>query len=255
MNLRKFIPLAIPLLIFSCAAPMALDQAGNVRYSQTSSTLITEGQKQFAAYKAAKPVSTNASYRAQVNRVAAKLTRVIQLPNAHWEFVVFDDPTPNAFALPGGKVGVNTGIFKVARNDAQLATVLAHEIGHVTSNHAGQRLQRQQTIGLGAAILGAALGGENAESTQQMAGTVGNLAFGLPFSRQQELEADRIGTIFMARAGYNPNEAVTLWQQFAAYNNARSSQTAAFLRTHPLNETRIASLRQFMPTAMRQYQR
>ncbi len=253
MKLRRFLPLALPLAILSCAAPSALGPDGNVQVRSSSPALISQGTQAFNAMKAKKRISTNSRYRNQVDRVASRLTRVINLPNAQWEFVVFEDATPNAFALPGGKVGINTGMFQITQNEAGLATVLAHEIAHVTSNHADARIKNQQTIGLGAAVLGSLLGGESASSATQLLGGAGNIAFGLTFSRSQELEADRIGALFMARAGYNPNEAIAMWERFAAYNNARGSQGAEFLRTHPLNETRISALRDFLPTAQQAY--
>jgi predicted Zn-dependent protease len=252
-KLRRSLPLLIPIAILSCAAPSALDQSGNVEVRPSSTSLINQGSEAFQAMKAKQPISTNSSYRSQVNRVASRLTRVINLPNAQWEFVVFQDETPNAFALPGGKVGINSGLFGITQNDAGLATVLAHEIAHVTSNHADARIKRQSTIGVGAALLGSVLGGENADSATQILNTGGNIAFGLTFSRSQELEADRIGTLFMSRAGYDPSEAIAMWQRFAAYNNAQGSQGAEFLRTHPLNETRINALRDFLPVAQQQY--
>ncbi len=253
MNIRRYLPLALPVMILSCAVPSAVGPNGNVQIRQSSSALIREGHQAFSKIKSQKKISTNSRYRSQVNRVSSRLTRVINLPSAQWEFVVFEDPTPNAFALPGGKVGVNSGLFRITQNDAGLATVLAHEIAHVTSNHADARIKRQQSIGLGAALLGAVVGGENPESVTRMANMGGQLLVGLPFSRGQELEADRIGSLFMARAGYNPSEAVSMWQRFAAYNHARGSQGAEFLRTHPLNETRINALRNFLPIAHRAY--
>lgn len=253
MHIRRYIPLLIPIAILSCAAPPAFDQNGNVQIRQSSPTLVTQGQQAFNEIKRTTPISSNGNYRAQVDRVATRLTRAINLPNARWEFVVFQDNTPNAFALPGGKVGVNSGLFAITQSDAGLATVLAHEIAHVTSNHADARIRNQSTIGLGASVLGAIIGGESADTATRALSGVGNVAFGLTFSRAQELEADRIGTIFMARAGYDPEEAVAMWQRFAAYNNAQGSQGAEFLRTHPLNETRIAALRDFMPVAKREF--
>lgn len=253
MPIRRYLPLLVPIAVLSCAAPAAFDQNGNVQIRPSSPTLINQGEEAFTALKRQKTISTNASYRNQVNRVASRLTQVINLPNANWEFVVFQDSTPNAFALPGGKVGIHTGLFAITQNDAGLATVLAHEIAHVTSNHADARIRNQSTIGIGAAVLGSILGGESADTATRALSGVGNVAFGLTFSRSQELEADRIGTLFMARAGYNPEEAIAMWQRFAAYNNARGSQGAEFLRTHPLNETRIAALRDFLPVAQRQY--
>ena len=253
MKLRSYLPLAFPLVILSCAAPSALGPDGNVQIRQSSPELVSKGSQLFTQMKSEKKISTNGTYRAQVSRVAARLTRVISLPNAQWEFVVFEDPTPNAFALPGGKVGINTGMFQITQNDAGLATVLAHEIAHVTSNHADARIRNQNYIGTGAAVLGSLLGGNSAQGATQLLSGAGNVAFGLTFSRSQELEADRIGTLFMSKASYNPEEAISMWQRFADYNNANGSQGAEFLRTHPLNETRISALREFLPTAQRAY--
>lgn len=257
MNFRRYLPLALPLAILSCAAPSALGPNGAVQIRQSSPTLVSEGAQAFNELKSQKKISTNSSYRSQVDRVSSRLTRVINLPNAQWEFVVFDNATPNAFALPGGKVGINTGLFQITQNDAGLATVLAHEIAHVTSNHADARLKNQSSIGLGAglggAIIGGLLGGQSTEAATQLLSGVSNIAFGLTFSRSQELEADRIGVLFMARAGYDPNQSIAMWQRFADYNNARGNQGAEFLRTHPLNETRINSLREFLPTALNEY--
>ena len=254
MNYRRFLPLALPLVILSCAAPSALNSDGSVQIRQSSPALVNQGNEAFREIKAKERISTNATYNAQVRRVAARLTRVINLPNAQWEFVVFEDSTPNAFALPGGKVGINSGLFQITQNDAGLATVLAHEIAHVTSDHASARSQNKTAIGMGATILGTLLGGQASGLASQALGGVGNVAFGLTFSRSQELEADRIGALFMARAGYDPNQAVAMWERFAAYNRSKGNQGGAeFLRTHPLNETRINALREFLPTALSEY--
>ena len=253
MQLQRYLPLALPLAILSCTAPSALGPNGNVQVRSSSPALVSQGAQAFTKMKAEKKISTHSTYRTQVDRVANKLTQVINLPNAQWEFVVFEDSTPNAFALPGGKVGIHTGLFQITQTDAGLATVLAHEIAHVTSNHADARIKNQSNIGLGASILGSLLGGESAQTATSLLSGAGNIAFGLTFSRSQELEADRIGTLFMARAGYDPNEAIAMWQRFANYNNARGSQSAEFLRTHPLNETRITALREFLPVAQQQY--
>ncbi len=252
MKLSKYIPLILPLIILSCAAP-AIRSDGTVNVTPSSPSLVNQGTEAFEKLKTQSPISNKTNYRTQVNRVATRLTKVITLPGAQWEFVVFENSTPNAFALPGGKVGINSGLFQITQNDAGLATVLAHEIAHVTSNHAGARIKNQNTIGIGAAVIGTLLGGNGAQAATQILGSAGNVAFGLTFSRSQELEADRVGALFMSRAGYNPNEAIAMWERFAAYNNARGNQGVEFLRTHPLNETRINSLKEFLPTALQQY--
>lgn len=257
--------LSVPLIfavLFSffaaCVAPTQVDSQGNVVGGGASASLQQEGLKQWLQIKQQKKRSGNASYNAAVQRVGARLTRVIPMANANWEFVVFADSTPNAFALPGGKVGVNSGLFQITQNDAGLATVLAHEIAHVTANHAGRRRQQQTGLALGGALLGAVLNQQGASEGDiargvGLYGTAATVGLALPFSRSQELEADRIGMNYMAKAGYNPAEAVNLWERFAAYNRRQGSSTPEFLRTHPLDQTRIDALKRALPDAQRFY--
>ncbi|MDF1811696.1 MAG: M48 family metallopeptidase [Verrucomicrobiales bacterium] len=215
------------------------------------------GISEFKKMKGTLKISTNSTYNAQVQKVGQRLSKVMPVPNAEWEFVVFEDPTPNAFALPGGKVGVHTGLFQVTENEAGMAAVMGHEVAHVVARHSGERLSRgalsagavavgtkviNKKTGLNPAIVAAGLG----------AGATLNH---LSHSREQELEADRLGALYMARAGYNPSESVKLWERFAAYRK-KSSQAdgpPAFLRTHPLDETRIAALQAYLPTALKEY--
>jgi len=221
---------------------------------------MQQGLKQFATIKSKKRISSNSAYNAQLQRVASRLKKVIQMPGARWEFVVFEDSTPNAFALPGGKVGVHTGLFQITQNDAGLAAVVGHEIAHVTRNHAGSR--QKQAMGLGAVglILDQVAKSRGASGTDRaklgaLYGAGATVGLALPHSRRAELEADKIGAIFMAKAGYNPNEAVSMWQRFAAYKNKSGKRQPEFLSTHPLDSTRINALRAFMPTAMKEYNR
>ena len=239
----------LPLAVLSCTAPAAFDGAsGEVEVREPSRALNQRGDAEFAEYKKNHPVSTDLAARERVMRVATRLTPVISGPR--WEFEVFADSSANAFALPGGKVGINTGLLSVAKTDGQLAAALAHEMAHVTSNHAQSRIQNQQGIQLGSVLLGSVLGGEQGgDRYSQMAEQGGQLLFGLPFSRAQELAADQVGTIFMARAGYDPNEAVALWENMAARGGGGGAE---FLSTHPLSSTRIAQLKAFMPYAERQ---
>lgn len=245
------VTLLLPIVVIGCAAPAAYNaNTGQIAIRPASSGLIQQGAAAFEKYKKIKPISRDANTRAKVNRVANRLKPVVNLPGARWEFEVFEDPSANAFALPGGKVGVNTGLLKIAQTDGQLAAVVAHEMAHVTSNHAQSRIQRNQSVALGGAILGAVLSGaENSQQLGQLAQLGGEIAFGLTFSRAQELEADRIGTLFMARAGYDPAEAITLWQKMGA---SQQSRTPELLSTHPVSSTRIQKLREFMPNAQAQ---
>jgi len=247
----KRFTLLLPAIAFGCAAPAAYNSGtGQVDVRPASGTLVQQGEEAFEQYKRKTPISRNAFARDRVFRVANRLSPVISLPGSRWEFEVFEDSSANAFALPGGKVGINTGLLQIAVTEGQLAAVLAHEMAHVTSNHAQLRIQNNQSIAVGGAIVGALFGGsESGEQIGKIAQQGGQIAFGLSFSRAQELEADRVGTIFMARAGYDPAEAITLWERMGAQSQ---SGTPEFLSTHPVSATRIQKLREFLPTARAQ---
>ena len=217
------------------------------------------GLTAFQKYKSEHKVSDDPGMNAQLRRVAGRLTRVIPLRDASWEFVVFEDNTPNAFALPGGKVGVHTGLFKITQDDAGLATVVGHEIAHVVARHGGERVSQSTLASVAGSILDASLRGSSAPSRQSTAilgayGAATSLGIILPFSRKQELEADQLGALYMARANYDPRKAVELWKRFASYKDrSGSGRTPAFLSTHPVDTTRIAQLEAFMPRAMSEY--
>ncbi len=264
MKKQFLIPLIALSLPFSSCTPVSppdTDAQGNVKIVQPSSSLVSQGIKEFSLIKKKKKISHNSAYIAQTKRVATRLKRVIKLPGAQWEFIVFDDPTPNAFALPGGKVGIHSGLFQITQNDAGLAAVLGHEISHVTRNHAGARHKEAIGLAIGGLILdqiSRSRGASDAERARLGAGygAIATVGVALPHSRRAELEADRIGTLYMAKAGYDPREAIKMWQRFAAYSAKKGSARAPeFLRTHPLDTTRINALKAYLPTAMREYQR
>lgn len=160
-----------------------------------------------------------------------------------WEAAVFVDDSPNAFALPGGKVGVNTGLFTVARDQHQLAAVVAHEIGHVIASHHDERITRQMSAQTGVGLVGAVVGsryGEGASQTaSQLSGAAAQGLFLLPNSRVQETEADVVGQDLMARAGFDPRKAVDLWQNMIGAGGSRPPE---WLSTHPNPESRISEL-------------
>jgi predicted Zn-dependent protease len=214
------------------------------------------GLTEFQKMKETKKISSDPGMNDIVQRVGRRLSIVMPVPNAQWEFVVFEDPSPNAFALPGGKVGVHTGLFQVSQNEAGLAAVIGHEVAHVVARHSGERVSQQ--VLAGAAVAGAGYllnrdGGNGALPTAALG--AGALVATRHFSRQQELEADRMGAIFMARAGYDPREAVELWKRFARWKqqNTKSSGMPNFLSTHPLDETRISQLQHYLPEALAEY--
>jgi predicted Zn-dependent protease len=184
----------------------------------------------------------------RVRRVGLRIAAVSGRPDLPWEFNLIQDDTPNAFALPGGKVGVNTGLFKVAQNDDQLAAVMAHEVGHAIARHSAERVSQQ--IALQAGLAGLGMTGSGAQYAQ-LAGTAATLGLVLPFSRQQESEADHIGVIMMAKAGYDPRAAVALWQNF---NKLGGDRQPEFLSTHPAPASRIQQIQALMPQAMPIYE-
>ena len=220
------------------------------------------GFTEFEKMKREKPLSQNTTYQAQVQRVGERLPRVMPVPDAEWEFVVFEDDTPNAFALPGGKVGVHTGLFQITESDEGLAAVMGHEVAHVVARHSGERMT-QGALSAGAAVLANEMIRQNSNmnDTQQIAAATALGGAALlntqRFSRKQELEADQLGALYMARAGYDPRESVELWKRFAAWREKTGnvSKTPTFLATHPLDSVRIAELDRFMPRAMSEYRR
>ena len=176
-----------------------------------------------------------------------------------WEVTVIkDDNTKNAWALPGGKIAVYTGIFPMAKTEAGLAAIMGHEVVHALAQHGGERMSQGLMAQVGmsaAAILLSTQGGNPALNQLGMQAMGLGLQAGvlLPFSREHESEADYIGVLLAADAGYDPREAVRIWERMAAASNGGAQPE--FLSTHPANETRIANLNKWMPEALAMYQR
>lgn len=213
----------------------------------------------FALLKKSHPVSRNKALIEQVQRVGDRLARVAfwDVPNADWEFVVFEVPNQiNAFAMAGGKVGVFTGLFKIIANDDQLASVLAHEIAHVAAKHVNERLSQDMVIQGGGLVVGGIM------ATTGTAALTANAvldAYGLStgissvgFDRKKEKEADHIGVMYMARAGYNPEESIRVIEHLEEAT-AGLAGPPAFLSTHPSNPERLLQLMDLMPKALVAY--
>lgn len=215
------------------------------------------GAQAFTEAKAKGPLSNDVSQNAYVRCVVNALVRQLpkQTQSAAWETAVFANKEPNAFALPGGKVGVNSGIFTVAKNQDQLAAVLAHEIGHVVERHHDERITRQMgasgAVQLLGALAGAKYGQGGADLATQGGGLLAQGGFLLPGSRIQESEADVVGQRLMADAGFSPEQAVNLWQNMIAAGGSRPPQ---WLSTHPDPQSRIQELRNRAGTLLPAYQ-
>jgi len=222
------------------------------------------GLTSFEQLKKDVPINHDPAINAMVQRVGKRIAAVASrdLPDAKWEFVVFDSKEANAFCLPGGKVGVYTGILPITQNDAGLATVIGHEVGHAVAHHGASRMSEAlATQGIGQAA-GAYLGTTKYAQYQDLFlslyGVGSKVGLELPHSRKQESEADHIGLIYMARAGYDPREAVAFWKRFAGYSSrqgATPSFITKFLGTHPLDTQRIQDLEHLLPLAETEYAR
>ena len=190
-----------------------------------------------------------------VRKVGERIARVADRTNYRWEFTIINDPeTVNAFALPGGKVATYTGIFTPARDEAGLAVVLGHEIAHALARHPAERMSQGLLLQLGGVGLGVALGKNPTIANQvlQAYGIGTGVGVALPFSRSQETEADRIGLILMAKAGYDPRVALQVWDRMEKKEGGKGAPPE-FLSTHPGYETRVQQIRSFMPEALSYY--
>lgn len=185
-------------------------------------------------------ISRDAAANAQVRRVATRIIDAAGLGGQQWDIVVFDDPAANAFVLPGGHMGVNTGLLKIVANDDQLAAVIGHEVGHAVAHHAAERASQTAAASLVlSGAQGAAGDSQLGRAISAYGGAGAQLGFLLPFSRKHELEADRLGVDYMHAAGYDVRQAVALWQRMAEAGGAAPPELAS---THPSDSTRIQAL-------------
>ena len=229
---------------------------------------VTLGAQSFQEIRQKETVSSDPGLNARVTRVGQRIAQAVgnELPDAKWEFVVFDSKELNAFALPGGKVGVYSGLLRLAESDAELATVMGHEIGHVIARHGAERMSEAMVIS-GVGALGSAIVEAKTEDPKWKQGF--ELAYGgaatlgrvLPHSRSNESEADRMGATYAARAGYDPRAAITFWQKMMAQKQAADKGGAggagglgAIFSTHPADQKRIQDLQALMPQVLPIYE-
>lgn len=205
------------------------------------------GLQAFAQLKNKKPIERNRRVNIYVSCVANAITNEV---DGEWEVVVFQDETPNAFALPSGKIGVHTGLLAVAENAHQLAAVLGHEVAHVIANHSNERVSQSFAVNQGINLL-SVLASPQSAAGQTLVGLLGvGAEYGIikPFGRTHETEADLLGLDLMAKAGFDPRQSVDLWLNMARASNGQ--QPPEFLSTHPSHDTRITGLTSRMPQAM-----
>lgn len=213
------------------------------------------GQQESRKILSKEPVKTGTDEAQRVEAVGRRIAAAARRGDFRWEFHLIGKDVANAFCLPGGKVFVYEGIFKYVATDAELATVMAHEVGHAIARHGAERMSRAMMVQMGhdaaAIALGVAGGSQAAvQAFSQAYGTGANLGLMLPFGREQEYEADRIGLMLMAQAGYDPRAALDFWRKMSGAPGKRPPE---FLSTHPTGQHRIAELQARMGDALRLY--
>jgi predicted Zn-dependent protease len=234
-------------------------------------SLVSKGEMQSMSYQQygeflkTNKLSTDQKATQLVKTVGVRIQKAVetyfaqqnlsdQLAGYQWEFNLVESKDVNAWCMPGGKVVVYTGILPVTKNDVGLAVVMGHEIAHAVAEHGAERMSQELLANLGGAALSAALESKPEETRNTWMTVFGvgtQLGVLLPYSRTHESEADHLGLIFMAMAGYNPNEAVTFWQRMSSSKQGQAPPE--FLSTHPSDETRIANLKNELPEALKYY--
>lgn len=219
--------------------------------------LNTMGLQAFDQMKGEEKISKDAKTNRYVRCIADRMTPLVpkQVYSGEWEVVVFESDNVNAFALPGGRIGVYTGLLNYAKNQHQLAAVIGHEIGHVIAEHGNERMSSSAVIGVGMQLTNEYLQANNVGATPEIMSALGlgaQIGVQLPFSRTHESEADHIGLDIMSEAGFDPRQSVDLWQNMAKIPGNRPPE---FLSTHPAPETRIKDLQALIPKRLEIYQK
>jgi predicted Zn-dependent protease len=226
----------------------ALNLVDNNELTKVSMAMFEEEKRR------ARP-SRDRARNEQLQRVGNRIAKAVfwDMPDADWEFVVFQSPEVNAFAMAGGKVGVKSGLYKIVKNDDQLAFVIAHEIAHVTAKHVHQRLSRAMAVSTVGAVgaIGSAVAGAAPLSVELLGAAygIGTGAVVLAFDRAAEKEADYVGLLYMARAGYDPQEAVKVLEGLEL-ESATNPHPSPFFSTHPPHPERILQVIDAMPKAL-----
>ena len=261
------------LILIACAAVL-MPLAGCATVPVTGRNqllLMPESQldamsfQEYRQFLATHKLSHDQKAADMVRRVGWRIARAVEkylaqhgqsdlIADYKWEFNLVEGKEINAWCMPGGKVVVYTGLLPVAENEAGLAVVMGHEIAHAIARHANERVSHQLALQLGGSVVSSALGSTNPAANavfRDLYGLGANLGVLLPYSRLQETEADHLGLIFMAMAGYDPREAVRFWERMM--HTKKGGAPPELLSTHPSDRTRIEQIREFLPEAMKYY--
>lgn len=265
--MKKLFPLLLLVFILIINSCSTVPVTGRKQMSlMPESQLVAMSLTSYDEFLNTHKLSSDQSKTAMVRRTGDNISEAVKsfLHSVHksdlikdyaWEFNLIEEDVPNAWCMPGGKVVVYTGILPFTQNEAGLAVVMGHEVAHAVAKHGNERMSQGMVIQYGGTALDIALSKKPDETKELFM-----LAYGvgaqygvlLPYSRLHESEADKLGLIFMAMAGYDPNEAVNFWQRMS---QSGGSNTPELLSTHPSDETRIANIKAFLPEAMKYYKK
>ncbi|MBN2512343.1 MAG: M48 family metallopeptidase [Sedimentisphaerales bacterium] len=267
-NLKYFIIYAvIALLTGLCASCSDVAITGRKQFNIVpDSTLNSMAATEYGQFLSENKKSTNAEQTSLVQKVGTRIANAVEtycnangmadrMKGYNWEFNLVENDEINAWCMPGGKVVVYTGILPVTKDETGLAVVMGHEIAHAVARHGGERMSQALLIEMGGIALSEAIATRPAATQElfmQSYGIGANVGYLLPYSRLQENEADRLGLIFMAMAGYDPQAAVEFWERMASQGNA-AQKPPELLSTHPADQTRINNLKNLLPEAMSYY--
>jgi len=256
---------AVVMLLIASCSQVAI--TGRKQFNLVPNSVMNSMSFQsYGQFLSENKLSTDARQSRMVKDVGQRIQRAVErycaendlahrLEGYDWEFNLIEDPAVNAWCMPGGKVVVYTGLLPIAQDEAGLAVVMGHEVAHAVARHGAERMTQGLIVELGGTVLSKALVNKPAETQNLFMRSYGaGTRYGvlLPFSRVHEKEADHLGLIFMAMAGYNPAEAVSFWQRMADAKKNRP-QPPELLSTHPADATRIAKIKNLIPEAMKYY--
>lgn len=262
--LKRFVPAIILVGIALACASVAV--TGRKQLALVSNAeIIPMANQQYVDVLKKGPISTNKEQAEMIRRVGLKIQKAVEkymadkgmsseLAGFAWEFNLIDDPkTVNAWCMPGGKVAFYTGIMPICKDETGVAVVMGHEVAHAIANHGRERMSQQMVAQFGLSTLGSVMGQNPSAANELLMQAIGagtNLGM-LKFSREHESEADHIGLIFMAMAGYNPAEAPKFWERMTALSGGQNPPE--FMSTHPSHDTRIKDLQAWLPEALKYY--
>lgn len=264
-KIRIFLMFALVAVMASCGTSSTVPITGRKQNILVSDEqVLSLSNQQYQEYMKSAKASTNATNTAMVKRVGQNIANAVvsylqqnglaaEVSNYKWEFNLVQDKSVNAFCMPGGKIVVYEGLLPVTQDESSLAIVVGHEVAHAVAKHSAERLSNELRKQYGSQILGAVLQGAGASTNlQSISSTVfgiGTTLGGAAYSRSQESEADRLGLIFAAMAGYDPNVAVNFWQRMAS----ATGNNYSILSDHPSDQSRIKNIQGWLPEALQYY--